>query len=213
MITRFQVFTIICLLLLAVAIGGLFYYFDSVKSTSVAVVPTVAESPTETIIANKDSQEEITQLQASISALLTRVETLEDQPTKLSSAPVASTSRSTSPLRKETLYLGSANTTSRKWTDTDVEVVINSNDYPANTTVVYEAGLSIIGGEAWSRVVNKSTGAVISASEVSHNDNMLTWKNSSAFKLFPGSNRYTIELRSTSGEVANLSGARLIVSW
>lgn len=38
------------------------------------------------------------------------------------------------------------------------------------------------------------------------------WKNSPGFKLHSGTNTYVIELKSTTGEQANLSGARLKLS-
>jgi len=48
--------------------------------------------------------------------------------------------------------------------------------------------------------------------EIFNNSNTATWKNSPAFKLHSGTNTYVIELKSTTGEQANLSGARLKLS-
>jgi hypothetical protein len=77
---------------------------------------------------------------------------------------------------------------------------------------VFEAGLSIIGGEAWARLKNKTTGAIISVSEVFHNNSTVVWKNSGVFKLHPGNNLYVVEIKSSSDEIANLVGSRIKLS-
>ena len=48
--------------------------------------------------------------------------------------------------------------------------------------------------------------------EIFNNSNTPSWKNSPGFKLHSGTNTYVIELKSTTGEQANLSGARLKLS-
>ncbi|MDP4031206.1 MAG: hypothetical protein Q8P47_02870, partial [Candidatus Beckwithbacteria bacterium] len=100
----------------------------------------------------------------------------------------------------------------RNWTETGAQVQLNSANYPAGVNAVFEAGLSIIGGEAWARLKNKTTGAIISVSEVSHNNSAVAWKGSGAFKLHSGNNLYVVEIKSSSGETANLSGSRLQLS-
>jgi len=153
------------------------------------------------------SEEKITLLEASISGLLTRVSNLED---------VKEISTTTSPItfsapafQAQTLFLGSASTTKNEWTNTGVESLISSYYYPDDVSAVFEAGLSIAGGEAWARLVNKTTGAIINITEVMNNQNSLVWKSSPAFKLHFGNNTYEVQLKSSSGETVNLSGARL----
>jgi hypothetical protein len=152
-------------------------------------------------------------LQASLSGLLTRVEELEeDQPPAPAPTPAPAVGTSvpaTITFQPQILYLGSASTRNRNWTNSGVEMTINSFDYPTNVSVVFEAGLSIEGGEAWARLINQTTGAIINTTEIFHNNKNLTWKSSPAFKLHQGTNTYAVELRSTSGETANMSGARL----
>lgn len=152
-------------------------------------------------------------LQASLSGLLTRVEQLEeDEPPAPAATPAPAVGASvpaTITFQPQILYLGSASTRNRNWTNSGVEMTINSFDYPADVNVVFEAGLSIEGGEAWARLINQTTGAIINTTEISHNNKNLTWKSSPAFKLHQGTNVYAVELRSTSGETANMSGARL----
>ena len=160
-------------------------------------------------------------LQATISGLLKRLEILEtgqnvvapETPTFPSSSPAASGQTAAKAVfQTQVLYLGSASTTERDWTETGAQVWLNSANYPAGVNAVFEAGLSIIGGEAWARLKNKTTGAIISASEVFHNNSTVSWKGSGAFKLHSGNNLYVVELKSTSGETANLSGSRLQLS-
>lgn len=112
----------------------------------------------------------------------------------------------------QNIYLGSSTTTRTEWTETSVAIQLNSNDYPAEVKVVFEAQLSIVNGEAWARLKNKTSGAIMQVTEIFNNSNVATWKNSPAFKLHNGTNTYVIELMSTSSEQANLSGARLKLS-
>lgn len=154
-------------------------------------------------------------LQASISALNLKVAQTElellDIKQRLASNSSIKQITPTVAFSKETLYLGSASTQSREWTATSLEIGINSAHYPSDVSVKLEVAMSIIGGEAWVRLKNKTTGAVIPLSEISHNTSVTTWKLSPGFKLHPGGYTYVLEARSTSGEVANISGARLIV--
>lgn len=112
----------------------------------------------------------------------------------------------------QNIYLGSANTTKNEWSESTVEIQLNTNDYPNGVTAIFEAQLSIISGEVSARLKNKTTGAIMSITEVTHNSNTATWKSSPKFQLHHGNNIYVIELRSSSSELANLSNARLKLS-
>ena len=157
-------------------------------------------------------------LQASVSSLITRLEDLEKDDTKTTTTTTSKgstsyTPRSTTPaFQTQDIFLGSATTTSNSWVDTGQETSLYSGHYPDNVNCYFEASLSIIGGEAWARLKNKTTGVVISVTEINHNNSTVTWKNSSAFKLHPGNNNYVVQLKSTSGETANLVGARIKIS-
>lgn len=112
----------------------------------------------------------------------------------------------------QNIYLGSATTTKTEWTETSVTIQLNSNDYPSEVKAIFEAQLSIVNGEAWARLKNKTSGAIMQVTEIFSNSNTATWKNSPQFKLHNGTNTYVIELMSTGSEQANLSGARLKLS-
>ncbi len=124
-------------------------------------------------------------------------------------SPVITPSSSWQP---QNIYLGSATTTKTEWTETGAAIQLNSSDYPAEVKAVFEAQLSIVNGEAWARLKNKTSGAIMQVTEIFNNSNIATWKSSPAFKLHNGTNTYVIELKSTTGEQANLSGARLKLS-
>lgn len=151
-------------------------------------------------------ENKIDDLVASSSALLKRVEKLEETPVAVSS-PKATTAT----FQRQIIHLGSANTTKQPWTDSGVEIKLNSADYPSSVSAVFEVGLSIIGGEAWARLINKTTGSIMAITEISHASSTTTWKNSPSFKLHNGNNTYALQLRSTGGELAIASGAKIIL--
>lgn len=161
---------------------------------------------------NSDSQIEdlnaqLEILSSSSSSLLDRIERLEN---KYSTA--SGIQKQISPLfQKQIIYIGSADTKENNWTNSGVEVNLNSSDYPSDVEAIFEVGLSVIGGEAWARLVNKTTGSIMTITEISHSSSTTTWKSSPTFKLFNGNNTYALQVRSTSGEVANFSGARIVL--
>lgn len=155
-----------------------------------------------------------TPIASNSSEILAKLEALEKTVAELQSqnkTPASTSTNTFDNFSRQVLYLGSAETTNRDWTRTGLEITLNSNDYPANASATFEAGLSIIGGQAWARLVNTSTGAIITASEVSHGSSTVTWKSSAQFKLHPGQNVYAVEIRSSSNERAQMSGARIIL--
>ena len=123
-----------------------------------------------------------------------------------------STPAATVQWQPQNIYLGSASTVKTEWTETSAAIQLNSSDYPAEVKAVFEGQLSIVNGEAWARLKNKTSGAIMQVTEIFNNSNTATWKNSPSFKLHNGTNTYVIELKSTTGEQANLSGARLKLS-
>lgn len=154
-----------------------------------------------------------TQLEASVSALTKSVASLSAEVKALKNQTKTKTTseQAQTSFTKETIYLGSTTIQNREWTETGLEVGINSAQYPSDVTAKLEAGTSIIGGEVWVRLKNKSTGAVITVSEISNNSSSITWKTSPGFKLHSGGYTYVLEARSSSGEIGNISGARIIV--
>jgi len=174
-------------------------------------------SPILTVQLPVPDQTSVAALQATMAALLQRLEVLEagqsTEPLPASSPQISPEPLVAKPVfQTQVLYLGSGNTIERIWTETAAQLWLNSANYPSGVQAVFEAGLSIIGGEAWARLKNKTTGAVIFISEVSHNNNTVVWKTAPAFKLHPGNNLYVVEIKSSSGETANLAGSRIQLS-
>lgn len=155
-----------------------------------------------------DLQDELRTLQASSAALLARVEALE----ATKSVTAVNNSGTSQVFQKQIVHIGSASTTQTDWANTGVEVTLNSADYPSGVNATFEAGLSIVGGEAWARLVNKTTGAIMTITEVSAASSATVWKSSPHFKLYAGTNMYEVQVKSSSGEVANISSARIILT-
>lgn len=215
----FKLVATTALLLVIVGLAGLWLVVNDlsgqVKNLTSQLDPDSSTTTREVTAPTGSSTSASTNLQASVSGLLARVEELEASmaAAQLSSqtSQTQTTTGTSQDFQKQVIYLGSDTTTSRDWSQTGVEVTINSTDYPANVTATLQAGLSIGNGQAWARVTNKTTGAIISLTEVWHDTSTTTWKSSPEFKLHSGVNTYVIELRSTSGETAHLSGARLVI--
>lgn len=141
--------------------------------------------------------------QTSLAEIEARLETLE----KRSPAPI---SKPTNGIKETFLYMGTGSSTSRDWTTIDsASITFNPAIYGNIKEIRFEAGLSIIGGEASARLLNKSTGAVYYDSTVQHNKSTSEWKTSAPIYLPTGNATYAVQLRSSSGERANLDGARL----
>jgi hypothetical protein len=139
-------------------------------------------------------------LESASPTVVTKKETVE----KIISAPAATITR------EYDVYLGSGSTTNREWTDIDSAVAeINTSKYSNITKVIFQASLSIIGGEVQARVKNKTTGAIYHLTEITHNSSVSTWKNSQPFTLTTGNNQYIVQLKSSSSENAILDGARI----
>lgn len=153
---------------------------------------------------------EIGKLQLSLDALTERVSALEDVPAPAQSSGETTTIVTHGSVKEHIINMGSGSTQKTEWTDIlDTTIELNSANYGDIKSVNFEATISIVSGEVYARLVNKSTGAVISASEVSHNSSSATLKTSGNFWLHSGSNDYVVQLRSSNGETAVLGEARI----
>lgn len=221
--TNFEKFVSGILFSLFIGIGILFFLvfrLDSQVKSFLSSNPDFSDSAGTTVVnnSNVDSSEpidisiakkQIEILEASSEALLKRVAELEDE--KLTTKYVSVTNNSEA-FQKQIIHIGSTSTKENDWSNSGIEVVLNTQDYPSNIDATFEAGIAIIGGEGWARLVNKTTGAVMAISEVHSNTSETTWVSSPKFKLHSGANMYEVQVRSTSGEVATFSGARIILT-
>lgn len=159
-------------------------------------------------------QSQVKDLQKENQNLQQQVKTLTDEVSVLRSAsPAPGSAPTSSNVPKEyVIYLGSGNSNSTEWKQlSSAEYTFNPGLYPKIKALYFEASLSIIGGEARARLINKGNGAVISSSEVLHNSSTSTWVKSGELPIPTAEQTYAVQMRSSSGEVANMSGARLRV--
>ncbi|MFH1959177.1 MAG: hypothetical protein ABIJ22_02520 [Patescibacteria group bacterium] len=165
--------------------------------------PELVATEADKITELKEQLDEISGVVATLSANL-QTQTITKTITQTASSNSA---------KEYVIYLGSGNTTSREWIEVGgTKTTIDTANYPAIKNVQFQASLNIVGGEARARFKNKTTGAIFYDSEVMHNSSTTTWVSRTDLILHNGSNEYVIELRSTSGELAQLEGARLRIT-
>jgi len=217
--TRYEIGSTIMFAILAVGLVGLWYTqtqsitnlkqeISLIKSQSPSSSPSGSLSISSPSAPPASAASWLSTIQSNLDNLTQRLDKIEGLPTP---TPVKSVNAKPVPFQKQVLTLGSANTTSLAWSPTGLEITINSADYPTSVMAYFEAGLNCVNGIASARITNKTTGAIISLSEVSNNTNTITWKRSAGFKLHPGNNNYVVELRSSGGEVVYLSSSRIVI--
>jgi len=213
--SNFQRFLVGSLLLFCLLnIGGLWGVTFLKEQRSLATQPT-AVSPS--------SQSELETLAKEVAELKAQIQRLNQPATTLSASPLPSIPTgnttlapklpvSTSSPQEQVIFMGSGQTTERDWTTmTGATVTINRDLYPRIKQVTFEASLSIIGGEAQARLLNLQNGAIMDVTTLINNTPVAVWKRSPSFTLFAGSNTYAVQVRSTSGDLARLEGARVII--
>jgi len=155
--------------------------------------------------------DKIAELKAQLDEISGVVATLGAEPQTVTKTITQTVSSSSA--KEYVIYLGNGNTTSREWVEVEgTKTAINTANYPTIKNIEFQASLNIIGGEARARLKNKTTGAIFHDSEVMHNSSTTTWVSRTNLFLHGGNNEYVVELRSTSGEIAQLEGARLRIT-
>jgi hypothetical protein len=120
------------------------------------------------------------------------------------------TSKTNSIAREYTIFLGSGNTNNRDWTVIPgAGVTLDISKYKNVRSVRFEAGLSIISGEAHARLYEQTGPTTFYSTEVYNNTSAGEWETSTPVTLPPGERYYTVQLRSSNGEMANLIGSRI----
>lgn len=182
----------------------------------------------EVVVSEKEENEDIDEIKTEQGVIIFLLDQLQDKLNSLSkrlklveSNQAASTTVSTPTItqtvvsavptiKEQTVYIGFGSSSSTNWTDISSAVIeLNSANYSNLSRVIFEANLSIIGGESFARLKNKTTGQIIEISTVSHNNSTSTQKLSGSFGLTAGSNEYIVQLRSSSNEKVVLDSARL----
>lgn len=180
---------------------------EALIAEPLAVSPASDAAATVGVATVIDDIQTLTQLKAELHSLNDRVAKLEKS---LAVKTLPSPLKSTSVAREYIVYLGSGNTTNRDWTVIPgAGVTLDISTYKNIRSVQFEAGLSIISGEAHARLYDRDRQTPFYLSEVSNNTSAGQWVTSPTVSLPTGSRYYTVQLRSSNGEQANLIGARL----
>lgn len=150
-----------------------------------------------------------------LAQLKTELQSLNDRVARLEKS-VASKTTTTSPVKSSSIareyvvYLGSGNSNNRDWTVIPgAGVTLDMSTYKNIRSIRFEAGLAIISGEAHARLYDRDQQSPFYLSEVINNTSAGQWVTSPAITLPTGNRYYTVQLKSSNGELVNLIGARL----
>jgi hypothetical protein len=205
------------LLVVILTLGGAVLGYQRLQQTDqkVAALQTAQSSIQAPVIASAGSENPsspsatVASLQQQIEELSNRLAQVEKK-VGVKNAPSSSAKSSGSTVKEYIVYIGSGQTANRDWTDiTSAATTINTANYGQLKGVYFEAALSIVGGEAHARLKDQTTGQPIYQTEIFNNTSSPTWLTSSPMTLSSGTNNYIVQLRSTSGEMAILSGSRI----
>ncbi len=158
----------------------------------------------------QDSQE-VEELREQLNEVSAAVATLAAQTRQTKTAVIPTQEKNEA--KEYVVYLGNGSSYDRDWVTIEgTKINLNPANYPNFVQAVFQASLKTMGGEAQARLINVNTGGIFYQTEVSHNTSTATWKSSSTFQLNSGPQEYAVQLRSSSGELVELTGARLIIT-
>ena len=210
-----QNLTTLILGVLIINVIGLWTVYLISQPTKTIVLPTTTTTEDESspadpeLVATEDDK--IAELKEQLDEISGAVATLAADPKTITKTVTQTVS--TNSTKEYIIYLGSGSTTSRDWVEMEgTKTTINTANYPTIKNMEFQASLKIVGGEARARLKNKTTGAIYHDSEVMHNSSNTTWVSQTGLPLHGGNNEYIVELRSTSGELAQLEGARVRIT-
>ena len=210
-----QNLTTLILGVLIINVIGLWTVYLISQPTKTIVLPTTTTTEDESspadpeLVATEDDK--IAELKEQLDEISGAVATLAADPKTITKTVTQTVS--TNSTKEYIIYLGSGSTTSREWVEMEgTKTTINTANYPTIKNMEFQASLKIVGGEARARLKNKTTGAIYHDSEVMHNSSNTTWVSQTGLPLHGGNNEYIVELRSTSGELAQLEGARVRIT-
>ena len=210
-----QNLTTLILGVLIINVIGLWTVYLISQPTKTIVLPTTTTTEDESspadpeLVATEDDK--IAELKEQLDEISGAVATLAADPKTITKTVTQTVS--TNSTKEYIIYLGSGSTTSRDWVEMEgTKTTINTANYPTIKNMEFQASLKIVGGEARARLKNKTTGAIYHVSEVMHNSSNTTWVSQTGLPLHGGNNEYIVELRSTSGELAQLEGARVRIT-
>lgn len=178
--------------------------------TNSVYVARPTSSPASTIVVSTASNSaNVGSTSAVIAELATEIEKIDDRLVTLERKAINSPTKTAGP-KEVQLYIGSGSTFNTEWKNIEsATITINADNYPNLKEVRFEAALSILGGNAYARLINKHTGAVLSTSEIYNNTSSAVWKTSAPIYLNSGQQTYIVQLKSSSNEHAVMEAARI----
>lgn len=114
--------------------------------------------------------------------------------------------------REVFLPLGGGSTNNRDWTTlTAAQITFDPQKFGQIQSVRFEASGSIIGGEVHARLIDITHNTIYYNTELIFNTSSPTWSRSQKFGIPEQPVTYQVQIRSSSGELANLQDSRLVI--
>lgn len=178
------------------------------SSSPAPVQSNVTISPIATVSTNPTAMSTIS---ATLTTLRSQIDTLQSTVTALQKAgSIKKTSPEVVGSTEAVLFMGSGSTTNRDWvTLPSTTLTITPQNFGTLRDVRFEAGLSIEGGIAQARLIDATTGSIFYDSALQHDRNATLWQTSPSLNISLQTGTYAVQLRSSSGELAKLDGARI----
>lgn len=207
------------LALLSLGIVGLIWLYSNVLPGILVNEKTFA-SPTPTL--NADTNEPPaaeSSVQSQLDDLSTRLAALELQATaagKNTTTTVVKNTTITQPtsgkITETFLPIGGGSTDNRDWTTlTGAQIMFDPKKFGQIVSVRFEAAGYTIGGEVHARLIDITNNTIYYSTELMFNTNNPTWSRTAKFSIPTSPTTFQVQLRSTSGETANLQDSRLVI--
>ncbi|MFC1653289.1 hypothetical protein ACFL1M_00385 [Patescibacteria group bacterium] len=113
-------------------------------------------------------------------------------------------------IREYFVPMGSGSTSKREWADvSSAQATVNSDRYGEIVSVYFEASIKSINGKVEARILDRTSSEVIHNSNISSDSTSFEWKFSKPFELGKGGKTYMVQMKSSTGELAEMNQARL----
>ena len=110
------------------------------------------------------------------------------------------------------LPIGGGSTDNRDWTTlTGAQIMFDPKKFGQIVRVRFEAAGYTIGGEVHARLIDITNNTIYYSTELMFNTSNPTWTRTAKFSIPTSPTTFQVQLRSTSGETANLQDSRLVI--
>lgn len=200
------------------ALIGLIFWFLLPTKTSPVIISDQKITDTSQIVGLSDKlnnlENKVVSLESSNSALLSKLSDLESKKTSHKTSTVTNNSKKSSVLIP---INPGGEVNSKEWTNlTSGSITLDTADYPGykNAYLIINLSVYVGQGQAFAQLVNPKTSLAILPSEVSTSSDKPISLTSGPFKLFNGSNTYTVQLKTlTEGYPAQAANSFLQITY